>query len=128
MADRRQKSRFLLTGAFNTGVSYGLFALLYHLLSSRLHYLLIASLAYGLSVLCAHAMHRNFVFRHAGKWRASFLRYNITVSTIFVLGLGVLALLIEVFRLHPLLAQAIVLLLSIVASYFGHLLFSFRQK
>lgn len=122
------KLRFLVSGAWNTVFGYVAFSALYLALAPELHYLLIAAIAQAIAVTQAFLFHRHFVFRSTGPWLAEFLRYNLSVTGIFVFGLGGLSLLVEFGGLNPLLAQAVVIVLTVVLSFFIHRDFSFRDR
>jgi len=124
---RSSKSRFLVAGVWNTAFGYLSFTVLYLALAPQLHYLIIAVIAQALAVTQAFVLHRRFVFRSEGDWKAEFLRYNISVTGIFLLGLLGLSLCVEQFGFNPLLAQTIVTAVAVVVSYLAHREYSFRK-
>lgn len=119
--------RFLVIGAYNTAFGYGTFFVLYAALGGRLHYLTLSTIAHFIAVTNSYVMQRFVVFRSTGTWPLEFLRFNL--SHLATLGLGLVALhvLVEYAGLSPLLAQGIVLLMIVIASYMLHSLFSFRS-
>ena len=123
---RSDKLRFLVTGAFNTGFGYSVFVSLYFLFGDQAHYLIIATIAHALSVTVAFIGHRRIVFRSTAPWLEEFIRYNLSLATVFLLGLLGLYMLVDGAGLHPSLAQAIILMLSVGISYIAHRHFSFR--
>jgi len=123
-----EKARFLLVGAYNTAFGYGVFALLYLLLGSTIHYLAIATASHFLSVANSFFMHRHLVFHDRGPVLAAFLRFNLATAATLAFGLTTMALLVEGGGLSPLLGQAIVLALTTVGSYLLHRHFTFRLR
>lgn len=124
---RNSQSRFLVAGVWNTAFGYLTFTLLYLAFAQSLHYLIIAVVAQAVAVSQAFVFHRRFVFQSAGNWKAEFLRYNLSVTGIFLLGLVGLSVCVEQFGFNPLLAQAVVTGISVVISYLVHREYSFRK-
>jgi putative flippase GtrA len=120
-----QQLRFLLAGSFNTAFGYAVFTSLYLLLGHRIHYLIVGILAYSISVVSAFAVYRSLVFRSSRSLFRSFVRFNL--SQFAALGLGMVGLysLVEFGHLNPLLAQAIVVVISAFFIYVLHRYFSF---
>ncbi len=123
-----QKSRFLVLGAWNTLFGYGAFAVGFLMLGSWLHYAAIAVLAHALAITQAFLTQRHLVFRSKEPWQMEFLRFNITHLGTFLLGLAGLALVVNAFDMHPILAQGMVLAVTVVVAYIAHSRFSFRRN
>jgi len=124
---RSQKIRFLLIGATNTAIGYGIFALALIFLGEEL-YLPAYLISYALSILIGFTLQRTIVFRVKGEIWRDLLRYVSVQLISFLVNLTLLPLLVEVFSLPALLAQGCVLVITIVGSYFAHRYFSFRRK
>ncbi|MBC7596078.1 MAG: GtrA family protein [Kineosporiaceae bacterium] len=124
---RDQRVAFLLVGVVNTVVGYGWFVLFQFTIGRYWGYLASLAFAHVFSVLCAFVLYRRLVFRvHGHVWRdlGRFeLVYLVSISINFVL----LPLLVEVGHLPPLLAQASIIFVTTLISYFGHTRFSFRR-
>ena len=123
-----EKFRFLAVGAYNTLFGYVAFALLYTWLENELHYLVVAVIAHFIAVINAFLAHRVLVFRAHGAVLREFLRFNVTTLGNLAGGLVLMALLVSFGGWHPLLAQAVVLAVSVVASYFVHKLYTFAHR
>ncbi len=124
---RSRHLRYLAIGAWNTLAGYAIFAGLYLALSSYLGYMIIAAISHLLAVTQSFATQRWIVFRSSGHWLGEYLRFNITHLGSLAIGLTLLPLMVEVFNTPPLIAQAIVTALIVVASYFVHQHFTFRK-
>lgn len=118
--------RFVVVGAANTVIGYLLFTAMFLAFGRWLHYLAVALAAQGLAVVIAFASQRQLVFRKEGPWFLDFVRYNVSVTGTLFFGLLLLSLLVELCGFHPLLAQVIVVMVSIAVSYVVHKRFSFR--
>jgi putative flippase GtrA len=123
-----QKLRFLAAGAFNTAVGYALFSTLFLLFGQRIHYLLIGLAAHAIAVVIAFIVYRSLVFRATESWELPFIRFNLSHLTGLAFGMTALYALVEYAGWHPLYAQAVVTLLSVVLNYLLHRYFSFRER
>ncbi len=125
---QQQSIRYLVAGGYNTVFGYGAFVLLYWLLYPAIHYLLIAIITHFLAITNAFLTMRLLVFRSKGQLLAEYLRFNLTYLGIMFFSLIALPLLVELAGLHILLAQFILLIVSIVAGFVIHRRFTFRRK
>jgi len=123
-----ERFRFLAVGAYNTLFGYVAFALLYLWLHERIHYLAIAVIAHVIAVINAFFAHRILVFRARGELLSGFVRFNVTTIGATAVGLAGLALLVERWGIHPLLAQGIVLAVTVVITYVVHKRYTFARR
>lgn len=132
-----QLIRYLITGCFNTLFGYGLFALLNWLLTGRVAYgYMWASLSSNLiAITVAFLGYKWFVFKTRGHYLREWLRCLSVYGSSMAITLLALPFLVEILR-HTLshseaasyLAGAVMTLVTIVASFFGHKHFSFRRS
>jgi putative flippase GtrA len=122
-----QELRFLLAGAYNTAFGYLTFSLLFILLQTRINYLVIAFVCYPISLTSAFIVHRNLVFRSQERWPRSFIRFNFSQIAAFLFGVAGLYSLVRFGHLAPLVAQALVVIASVLVTYLLHRHFSFRR-
>jgi putative flippase GtrA len=123
-----QQLRFLLAGGYNTLFAYATFGALFLLFGRQVHYLLIGLITNVVAVISAFVVHRKFVFRSTDQWQTTFIRFYL--SQLVALGFGMVGLyaLVECARLNPLVAQAVIITLSVVLTYVLHRNFSFRIR
>ncbi|MEO5921593.1 MAG: GtrA family protein [Pseudolysinimonas sp.] len=126
LADER--TRFLLTGGINTVVGYGLFALVQWTVGHLIGYVASLLIAHLLASLLAFTLYRRYVFRVSGRWFVDFLRFQTVYLLPLAANVVALPLLVAVAGLNVYLAQAMIVIVSTVVSYFGHKYFSFRRK
>lgn len=124
---RRREVAFLLVGATNTLLGLAVFTVLYYTWGGTLHYLGSLVLAYAVGILVGFVLHRRLVFRVEGNVLMDFVRFTSVQATSLALNTALLPALVEIVGLPVLPAQVISLAIVVVASYFGHLLFSFRR-
>jgi putative flippase GtrA len=124
---RQQGLRYLLVGAWNTVFGYGLFAGLQLALGDHVHYLVLLVVATVVSVLQAFVLYRTWVFAVRGPWLPDLGRFSLVYVGAFAANLALLPLLVEVGHVPVLLAQAVVVGGTVVASFFVHRNFSFRR-
>ena len=122
--------RFLVVGGVNTALGYGLFLLFELTLGRTIGYLGSLYLSYAIATVVAFVLHRRFTFRASGSGKiiVDFIRFQ----TVYVIALAVntiaLPLLVELAHFPPLVAQAIITVLTTVLSYAGHKWFSFHRR
>lgn len=127
---RDERVRFLAVGGTNTVVGYALFSAftLWVFAGVPFGYLLSLILSYAISITLAFVLYRRFVFPVKGRIVSDFIKF----VGVYLVAIGInavlLPLLVEVVGLHPLLAQAISLVLTTLLSYFGHKYVSFRRR
>lgn len=122
-----EKTRYLLIGGYNTFFGYGVFAAMWMLWGQYFHYLVILMVSHAINVTNAFFGYRILVFRKKGdSWR-DFARFNMVYLGAFIFNVLALPVLIEAINFHPLVAQALLVLVTVVASYLLHRRFSFRK-
>ena len=126
--DGSEKLRFLVVGAWNTAFGYLAFVVAYFLLRQWLHYLVIMLIAHFVSVCNAFVGHKFLVFRRDGHLLADFLRFNMSYVGTLLFGLAALPILVEVFGIHLLISQGLLVVVTTVSSYFLHKKLSFRRR
>ncbi len=119
--------KFLLAGAYNTAFSLVVFAGLYFLLAEHVHYTLIALVTHVISISNAFVVHRYIVFRSTGPILHEYLRSYVVYGVSFLLSFGTLIALVELFDIHPVLAQALTIVTTVIASYVGNSRFTFQR-
>lgn len=122
-----RKLRFLIVGGWNTLFGYLSFYVLYLLAADRLHYLTIAVVAHLVAVTQSYVMQRRVVFRSDAPIPGEFLRFNASLIGTLLFSLLAMYLLVEAATLSPLIAQAIVILTSVILSYVLHSRVSFAS-
>jgi putative flippase GtrA len=124
-----ERVRFLIVGGVNTVLGYGLFALFWLTLGEQIGYLGSLYASYAVAIVAAFLLHRRFTFRvhGTGSVVVDFVRFAGVHVVSLVINTVALPLLVEAGGLYPLAAQAIVVVVTTLVSYFGHKLFSFRR-
>jgi putative flippase GtrA len=123
-----QKIRYLIIGGWNTIFGYGVFAALYFWLEGLIHYLIILSISYVLSITNAYIGYKLFVFKTRGNILREYFRFYIVYGVSFLFNLASLPLFIEILKLNMYVAQAIVTIITILGSYMLHKNFSFKDQ
>ena len=124
-----QRVRFLMVGGFNTVFGYGLFAGFYYLGLQHVAYGYLWSLvlSYAISILVAFVLYRRFVFKVTGRVVRDFIGFVGVNGVAIVVNFLALPLLVEVAGFPPLIAQGVILVVTVLISYFGHREVSFRR-
>ncbi|MFZ2267942.1 MAG: GtrA family protein [Azonexus sp.] len=122
-----QKLRYLTVGAWNTVAGYGIFAGLYLTFDQHIGYMIIAVLAHIAAVSQSFITHRLIVFRSSQNWHAEYVRFHLAHLGWFCVGISALPIMVEGLHLSPLVAQAAITVVVVIASYFVHQHFTFRK-
>jgi putative flippase GtrA len=124
---RRQSVRYLMVGAYNTGVGYLVFGCLLLVLGSRVHYTILLVLAWIISTLNSFVAYRLFVFRVQGHFVRDLARF----ASVYAVALGInvvaLPIVVTVTKLPVFVSQGLVVACTTVGTYTAHKYFSFRR-
>lgn len=128
--------RYLLVGIWNTVFGYGTYALLTALLMPKLRfgYIYAAVLSNLISITVAFFGYKIFVFKTKGNYLVEWFRCILIYGAGMLPGLVLLPLVVEglhhgfgLERSAPYLGGALVMGLTVIASFFGHRYFTFRN-
>ncbi|HOI73837.1 MAG TPA: GtrA family protein [Syntrophales bacterium] len=130
------KIRFVLVGVWNTFFGYGVYValdwLFERLFASRAAaYMSAAVLSNILAILNAYIFHKFITFRSEARGWAmvpELFRFFSTYLVSIVVGLVSLPVFVEVFRIDPKIAGALVMPVTVLVSWLGHSRFSFRNE
>jgi putative flippase GtrA len=120
--------KYLIAGGYNTVFGFLVFTALFLLLEHQVHYLFIAVITQVISITNAFLVYRYIVFKSTDNIIAEYLRIYVVYGLSFVLGILLLALLVELAHLHPVQAQFCVIVVTVIISYVGHSRFTFSQN
>jgi putative flippase GtrA len=129
--------RYIVVGGFNTVFGYGLFALLTWSFRGlgAYNYMYAAVLANVIAISVAFLGYKWFVFRTRGNYLIEWIRCFGVYGSSALIGLAGLPILVPILRhvLHrpeqaPYIAGALLMIVTVLFSFFGHKNFSFRQK
>jgi putative flippase GtrA len=124
-----QKVRFVLVGGFNTVLGYLTFSALtlwvFH--DVRFGYLLSLFCSYAVGISVAFVLYRRFVFVVHGHVLRDLARFVSVYAVSIGINAAVLPVMVEVVGVPPVLAQAVVVLITTLLSFVGHRSFSFRR-
>jgi putative flippase GtrA len=131
LADHR--IRFLLVGGFNTAFGFAMFVVVDLTLGralvgigEALASVVTLIVSHLLAAVVAFFLYRRLVFRVSGNILVDFLRFESVYLIPLAVNAFVLPLLV-VWGIHQIAAQAGILIVMTLVSYFGHRYFSFRR-
>lgn len=122
-----QRVAFLIVGGLNTVIGFAWFTVFLYTVGTVLGYIAALICAWVASVLCAFVLYRRLVFHVTGNVLVDLLRFTTVYLVSLAINLVLLPLLVELGGLHPLLAQALIVIVTTIVSYVGHRYFSFRR-
>lgn len=120
-----EKVRYLIVGGWNTAFGYLLFVVLYGLLGSIVHYTVILTVGYVISLTNAYICYKFLVFRTKGNYLKEYLRFYLVYGVAYLINLALLPVFVEVLKVSPIIAQAVIVFFTVIISYVGHRNFSF---
>ena len=132
----KTKFKFLLVGGWNTVFGFVIFVLLYKIFKSIFeidYFAYTSAQIFGtvLAIINAYICHKYFTFRSDTKGKKmimEFFRFSTTYVVVFLLGLGLMPLFVEVFKINPIVSSIILNVIVIFSSYIAHSRFSFKKK
>lgn len=92
------------------------------------HYMVAILVAQVITICTAFWFYRGFVFESHGALWGDFLRFLGVWSTGAIAGIVGTPFLVELFGMHPMVAQVLSIIIVAVFSYVGHTYFSFRNR
>jgi putative flippase GtrA len=116
---------YLIVGGWNTLFGVGLYALLYFLIGHRINYFVLMIPCNILAITNAYFCYKLFVFRTRGNWLREYLRFYLVYGAAILIGMALVVLFVQVFHMHPVLANILTTGLTVVCSFIGHKRISF---
>ncbi|MDR0735678.1 MAG: GtrA family protein [Zoogloeaceae bacterium] len=123
-----QKARFLVVGVWNTLFGYAFFVILYGAFGNRDNYLVITVISHFVAVAQAFVFHKYIVFRSSGRVVREFLKFNLSYSAAFVLGIALIFFFVDKLGFHPVIGQGFAILSITILTYIVHKNFSFKHE
>lgn len=129
------KIRFFFIGVWNTIFGYlvyisldYLFALVFQ--KRYVAYMTAAVLSNIIATISAFLFHKHITFKSTVRGTGviiEFIKFYSTYTVTNILGLVLLPVFVEVFKIDPKIAGALLIPIVAIVSYFGHSRFSFKQ-
>ena len=123
-----QPCAYLVVGGWNTVFGVGLYALAYLLLKDKVNYFVLLIPCNVVAITNAYLGYKLFVFKTRGGWLREYLRFYVVYGVATLLGMGLVAILVQFLSLHPVLANIITTALTTVVSFIGHKRVSFAPR
>lgn len=120
--------RFLVVGAWNFAFSYGVFAVLYYLLSQAFANWVIVVIASVIGITNSFITHRVLTYKSTGVWWVEYLKFYVVYgwqSVLFLLGVHVF---VTVLACNAYVVSFVINLVLTIFSYWAHKYFSFRKQ
>ena len=134
--DHQVKIRFFLIGIWNTIFGYGtyigldyLFAMIFQ--KRYVAYMMAALLSNIIGTTSAFLFHKYITFKSSVKGMGvigEYFRFYSTYTVTNILGLALLPVFVEVFKIDPKISGALLIPITAIVSYYGHSRFSFAEK
>lgn len=123
-----EKMRYLLAGGFNTLIGYAIGVSLYKALESNLNIIWIGIISNIISITISFLSYKTLVFKTKGFWLTEYMKSYIVYGGIALVGIFFLWLFVDIMKISIWFAQALVIGLTVMISYFGNSRFTFRRR
>ncbi len=123
-----QKLRYLAVGGVNTLVGYAIGVATYQLLVDSMHIVVIGIFANIVTITFSFLTYKTLVFRTQGQWLKEYLKAYVVYGAVAILGIFLLWLFVNYLGISIWVAQGILIVITVAASYIGHARFTFRAK
>jgi putative flippase GtrA len=121
------KVRYLIAGGWNTAFGYAAGVFLYYMMRDKFHIVIIGIVGNILAISMSFLTYKLFVFKTKGGWFREYLRAYVVYGGTAIVGIACLWIMVDALRLPFWLAQGLIVLVTVVVSYFGHSRFTFRK-
>jgi putative flippase GtrA len=123
-----QPFTYLAVGGWNTLFGLGLFWLAYRSLGPTVNYLVLLAGCNLLAITNAFVCYKVLVFRTRGNWWREYIRFWAVYGVSTLIGLGIVALLVQVLGMAPVTANFLATGVVIVGGFIGHKRVSFAEE
>lgn len=135
-SDHQVKIRFFIIGVWNTIFGYATYISLDYLFAMVFQkryvaYMTAAILSNIIATISAFLFHKHITFQSTVRGKGiiiEFVKFYSTYTVTNILGLALLPVFVEVFKIDPKIAGALLIPVVAIVSYFGHSRFSFAKK
>ncbi len=123
----KQFIKFSLVGLVNTAIHYGIFISLYEFLG--VYHLFASGIGFCFAVTNSYVINKHWTFKSRGAdVRREFTRFLIVNLISFSINLGSMAILVELFSIHPPVAQLVTIGLTLAVNFSGNRFWTFKVK
>lgn len=122
------EARYVIVGGYNTAVGLLLYLFFFGVLGERFHYMLLLTANYILGTLNGYLAYKLLVFRTSSNYMAEYVRFNAVHLAGMAVNYAALPILVEMAGLRPFVAQGLIILALIVASFVLHKRFTFKRR
>lgn len=118
-----QTFKFGLVGLLNTLIGYGI----YFILLRWINYLIALFIANVIGTTNSFFWNKYWTFKSKSKYHSEMLRFVLVYTVAFIINAVLLSLMVNKYHINAKVAQAFILVLVTLISFFGHKYWSFRQ-
>lgn len=124
---KSRRFKYLVVGGVNTVFGYAVGVSLYELLTPLFSIWVIGIISNVCAITFSFVSYKLFVFRTKGQWLVEYLKAYLVYGVMALVGVVLLWLYIDIFVLSIWLAQALVIISTVILSYIGHARITFRR-
>lgn len=125
---KSRKFRYLAIGSANAAFGYAIVILAYKLLSPGFSIWTIGIVGNIVAITFSFVTYKLFVFKTQGHWIEEYFKAYLVYGSMALVGIVLLWLYVDLLNITIWLAQALVIVSTVVLSYVGHSRITFRRK
>ncbi len=123
----KQFIKFSLVGLLNTAIHYGIFISLYEFVG--VYHLFASGIGFCFAMTNSYVINKRWTFQSRGSdVRGEFVRFFIVNLISLSINLGSMAVLVELFLIHPPVAQFVTIGLTLAVNFLGNRFWTFKVK
>ena len=123
-----EQIKYVVVGGWNTVFGFFAFIALYYSLNRIIHYTIILTASYIVSITNAYLCYKFLVFKTKGNYFREYFRFYLVYGVAYLINLGLLPVAVELFKIKVVIAQILIMLITILISYLGHKNFTFKPS
>ena len=123
----KQFIKFSLVGLLNTAIHYGIFISLYEF--AGVYHLFASGIGFCFAMTNSYVINKHWTFKsRESDVRGEFVRFFIVNLISLSINLGSMAVLVELFLIHPPVAQLVTIGLTLAVNFSGNRFWTFKVK
>ena len=124
----QKKIQYLAVGAVNTVIGYVIGVAVYKFFFNDLNIFLIGLISNIICISISFFTYKVFVFKTKGRWIVEYIKSYFVYGGVAIVGIVFLWIFVDKININIWIAQALVILSTVLVSYIGHSRFTFHRS
>lgn len=123
-----RKTKFLVVGGVNTIFGYTSGLLLYEIMNEKFSLLIILILSNIISISFSFITYKKIVFKTKDNWIIEYLKCYVVYGFAMIINIITAMILIKYFQFQYWVAQGIIIIITVIFSYYSHSNYTFAKR